>query len=132
MSFHIILYSIFIIFYSLMFKYGRMQKKILSWLVYGSNGAWLDFMLSSWSHHWTRIYFSVQVIYVIVRTMTPCFNKPSLLSRSLVGKYSGNGKFIINKPLFTHYILTEYHLLSKFPKIFLHNSLSSIGKPHSS
>ena len=29
-----------------MFKYGRMQKKIPSWLVHGSCGACLDCMLS--------------------------------------------------------------------------------------
>ena len=31
---------------SLMFKYGRMQRKISSWLVYGFHGACLDCMLS--------------------------------------------------------------------------------------
>ena len=30
-------------------------------------------------------FFCVQVIYVIIKIMIPCFNRPSLLSRFLVG-----------------------------------------------
>ena len=31
------------------------------------------------------LFFCVHVIYVIMKIVTPCFNRPSLLSRSLVG-----------------------------------------------
>ena len=34
--------------------------------------------------------FYIQVIYVIVNVMTPCFHRPSLLSRSLMGQCTGN------------------------------------------
>ena len=34
-------------------------------------------------------FFCVQVIYVIVKILTPCFNKQSLLSTSLVGQCTG-------------------------------------------
>ena len=37
------------------------------------------------SHRWGGIFFCVQVICVIMKIVTPCFNRPSLLSRSLVG-----------------------------------------------
>ena len=36
------------------------------------------------------IKFYIQVIYVIVRIVTPCINRPNLLSRSLVGQCIGN------------------------------------------
>ena len=41
------------------------------------------------SHRWAGIFFCVQVIYVIMKIVTPCFNRPSLLSRSLVGQCTG-------------------------------------------
>ena len=41
---------------SLMFKYGRMQRKIPPWLVCGSHGACLDSMGSS--HRWAGIFSS--------------------------------------------------------------------------
>ena len=61
-------------------KYGRMQKKISSVPVSVWQGS---------SHRWAGIFFCVQVIYVIMKIVTPCFNRPSLLSRSLVGQCTG-------------------------------------------
>ena len=69
---------------SLMFKYGRMQKKISSWLVCGCHGACLDCMLPGVQVTIPLGFFCAQVIYVIVSIVLPCFNRPSLLSRSLV------------------------------------------------
>ena len=43
------------------------------------------------SHCWAGILFCIQVIYVIVKIVTPCFTRPSLLSRSLVGWCTGGG-----------------------------------------
>ena len=37
------------------------------------------------SHSQAGSFFCIQVIYVIVKIVTPCFNRPSLLSSSLVG-----------------------------------------------
>ena len=34
-----------------------------------------------------RDFFHVQVIYVITKIVTPCFNKPSLFSRSQMGQW---------------------------------------------
>ena len=37
------------------------------------------------NHHGAEIFFSIQIAYVIVKIVNPCFNRPSLLSSSLVG-----------------------------------------------
>ena len=62
-----------------MFKYGRMQKKISSWLVCDSHGACLDSMLPGVQVTiGVRFVFCVQVICVIVKIVkivTPCFKQ---------------------------------------------------------
>ena len=69
-----------------MFKYGRMQKKIPPRLVCGSHGACLDCMLPGVQVTAGLGFFTVfKSFIVIVKIVTPCFNRPSLLSRSLVG-----------------------------------------------
>ena len=81
----------------LMFKYGRLQKKVLSWLVCGSHGAYLDCMLPVWgsSHRQVGTSFYVQVVYVIMKIVILFFNRPSLLSKSLVGQCTGNKNTIV-------------------------------------
>ena len=55
-------------------------------LVCGSYGACLDCMLPGVQViAGLGFFFCVQVIYVIMKIVTPCFNRPSLLSRFLVG-----------------------------------------------
>ena len=49
---------------SLMFKYGRMQKKTVSWLACGSLGAWLDCMLPGVQVTTGLGFFCVHVVYV--------------------------------------------------------------------
>ena len=65
-----------------MFKYGRMQKMVSSWLVRGSHGTCLDCTHVTWgsSHRWVKI-FSVFKSFsnVIVKFVTPCFNRLSPL-----------------------------------------------------
>ena len=69
-----------------MIEYDRMQNKISSLLAYGSYGTCLDCMLPGVQViTGLEFFFCVQVIYVIVKIVTPCFNRPSSLSRSLVG-----------------------------------------------
>ena len=70
---------------SLMSKYGRVQKKISLRLVRGSHGACLDCMLIGIQVTAGLGFFCVLVIYVIMKIVTPCLNRPSLLSRFLVG-----------------------------------------------
>ena len=65
-----------------MFKYGRMQKKILSLLVCGFHGTCLDWMFPGVQETAGLGFFCAQVIYVVVKIVTPCFNRLSLLSRS--------------------------------------------------
>ena len=67
--------------------HGRMQKKscpsqCVAPMVHAQIGVHS-------SHCWAGIFFCVQVIYVIVEIVIPCFNRPSLLSRSLVGQCTG-------------------------------------------
>ena len=47
----------------------------------------INSVVHSWgsSHHWAGIIFCVHVIYVIVKNVTPYFNRPRFLNRSLVG-----------------------------------------------
>ena len=68
-----------------MFKRSRMQKKVPSQLVCGSHGAFLDCMLAGVEVTTGLRFFCIQVVYVIVKIVTPCFNRLSLLNRSLVG-----------------------------------------------
>ena len=68
-----------------MFKYGKMQKKVSSRLLCDSHDACLDSMLPGVHVTAALDFFCVQVIYVIVKIMTPCFNRLSPLSRSPVG-----------------------------------------------
>ena len=86
-----------------MFKYSRIQKKIPPQLVCGSHGTYLDCMLPG-VHVTTGLGFSSVLMLpgahvtaelefssvfksfiVMVKIVTPCFNRPSLPSRSLVG-----------------------------------------------
>ena len=60
-----------------MFKYGRMQKKILLQLVCGSHGACLDSMLPG-----VQVTAGLEFFSDIV---TPCFNRPC----PFAGPYSG-------------------------------------------
>ena len=89
-----------------MFNYGRMKKKILSQLVYASTACCLGFKsLLGWD------FFSDQVVYVIMKIVTSCFNRLSLLSRSLVGY------ILENIPLMICYcvlniIITHVHVTS--------------------
>ena len=54
-------------------------------------GVWLPWCMPrlhvAWgsSHRWAGIFVCIQVTYVIMKIVTLCFNRPSLLSRSLVG-----------------------------------------------
>ena len=57
--------------------------------LYPSHGACLDCMLPGVQVATGLNFFCVQVIYVIMKIVTPCFNRPSLLSRSLVGQCTG-------------------------------------------
>ena len=66
-----------------MLKYGIMYKKISSRLVCGSHDTCLDCMLPGLEVTAGLGFFCVQVIYVTVKIVPPCFNRPSLLSRSL-------------------------------------------------
>ena len=71
----------------LMLKCGGMQKKISSRVVVcGSHGACLDCMMPGVEVTVGLLFvICVQIIYVIMKIVTPCFNRPSLLSKSLVG-----------------------------------------------
>ena len=69
-----------------MFKYGRMQKKIPPQLVCDSHSTCLDCMLPGVQVTAGLGFCSVfKSFEVIVKIVTPCFNKPRFLCRSLVG-----------------------------------------------
>ena len=66
---------------SLMCNYGRMQRKVPSWLVCGSHGACLDCMLPGVQVTTRLGFLSVfKSFMLILKIATPCFNRPSLLS----------------------------------------------------
>ena len=93
-----------------MFKYGRMQKIISSWLIVcGSRGACLDCIMQCCLGFKSPLGwdFCVQVIYVRVKIVTPCFNWLSLLSSSLVG-YDN----VLDYGLHKHFLASiEHHYL---------------------
>ena len=54
-------------------------------LVRGSHSAYLDCLLPGIKVTTRLGFFCIQVIYVIVKIVTPYFHRPSLISRSVVG-----------------------------------------------
>ena len=56
-----------------------------------SDGVWLSWRMPrlrvAWGsgRNWAGIFTTFKSFYVIVKIVTPCFRRPSLLSRSLVG-----------------------------------------------
>ena len=69
-----------------MFKHGRMQKKTSSQLA-PMRYAYIDCMLSGVQVTTGMGFFCIQVIIVIAKIVTSCFHRPSLLSRSVQGKF---------------------------------------------
>ena len=76
----------------------------------GFHGAYLDCMLPEVQITAGLGFFYIQVIYVIVKILTPCFNRPSLLSRSLMEQCTGWPDGIVKLENFSSHLLT--HCLS--------------------
>ena len=77
------------------FKYGRMQKRVLSWLV------WLPWCMPILHVTWHGVQVTTGLgffafncnkcyIYVIAKIVTPCINRLRLLSRFLVEQCTEN------------------------------------------
>ena len=63
-----------------MCKYGRMQKKISPQLVCGFHGACLDCMLPGVQVTAGLGFLCIQVIYVIIKIVTPCLTGLAFLT----------------------------------------------------
>ena len=81
------------------------------------NSVWLPWYMPkvhvAWglSHHYAGIFFCFEVIYVIVKMVTPCFHMPSLLSSSLVGQCTEKtGKYTIHGNTFEDDNLCGYRV----------------------
>ena len=62
-------------------------------MVCGFHGVCLDCVLPGVqvASHWAGMFTKFKSFYVIVKIVTPCFRRPSLLSRSLVGTLAWPG-----------------------------------------
>ena len=97
--------------HQIMFKYGKMQRKIPSWLVCGSCGTCLDHTLYGIQVGWDVILYSNHLVCEI---MTPCSTGTMQVPCGIV-KQRNENIFVIRKAL------------PKFTKILSHRNLELYG-----